>query len=483
MIFRALILLFVIVMGSAPGQAQKPLDPETILLTKMVRSLQEGYQGYQLLGRICTMFAHRMSGSDEGAAAEEYLVRHLATLGVKVERQPFPIQVWERGNSLVQISYQGKKVPLAARSLAFTPLQVESRGEVFDIGTGYREDFIRHAASLKDKVVLVDIYPDIAKPNVMNPHRSDKLRWAQDAQARGVLFVNRYPGELLPTGTVSRIDSLVAIPAFILSRGAGLNLRALVRNNRVVAHLRASARMRQSQASNILVHFPARRPSNETVVIGAHFDTWDLAPGAIDNGIGALALFDIIRVWTELRPLQTRNITFAFWMGEEQGQIGSSHFIKQMIHQGKADSLKFYINVDMVANTNGFDMEGREELSGYLSELGKRIQSLGLDFENKQQNKISLATDTIPFFMQGVPVVQTMGQLPPLAYRAYHTSQDQFFLVQKKHMILSSQVLAILLHDLAVMDQLPAARFSDQQIKAWLRKHQAEELLNYPYGR
>ena len=62
-----------------------------------------------------------------------------------------------------------------------------------------------------------------------------------------------------------------------------------------------------------------RRIPEEVVVVGGHLDSWDLATGATDNGLGSFSILDLARCFAALDIKPTRTIRFVLFMGEEQG--------------------------------------------------------------------------------------------------------------------------------------------------------------------
>jgi Zn-dependent M28 family amino/carboxypeptidase len=52
-------------------------------------------------------------------------------------------------------------------------------------------------------------------------------------------------------------------------------------------------------------------------VVGGHLDSWDLATGAIDNGIGSFSVLDIARCFKKLNLQPDRTVEFVMFMGEE----------------------------------------------------------------------------------------------------------------------------------------------------------------------
>jgi hypothetical protein len=62
---------------------------------------------------------------------------------------------------------------------------------------------------------------------------------------------------------------------------------------------------------------------DEYVMMSAHFDSWDGASGATDNGTGTLVMMEAMRILELAYPNPRRTIMVGHWGGEEQGLIGS----------------------------------------------------------------------------------------------------------------------------------------------------------------
>lgn len=93
---------------------------------------------------------------------------------------------------------------------------------------------------------------------------------------------------------------------------------------------------------------------NEYVIVGAHYDHlgMDLTlvgdsiyNGADDNASGTSAVMQIARAFVESGVQPVRTIIFAFWDGEELGELGSEYFIENCRF---TSSVKGYLNFDMI---------------------------------------------------------------------------------------------------------------------------------------
>jgi hypothetical protein len=69
---------------------------------------------------------------------------------------------------------------------------------------------------------------------------------------------------------------------------------------------------------------------DEYVVCGAHLDSWDLGQGTTDNGTGSCVVLETARVIAKAAQNGTRpkrTIRFILFTGEEEGLVGSRHYV------------------------------------------------------------------------------------------------------------------------------------------------------------
>ena len=95
---------------------------------------------------------------------------------------------------------------------------------------------------------------------------------------------------------------------------------------------------------------PAR--AGEAVVLGAHLDHLGepggvLHPGADDNASGVAALLEIARAFAR-GPRPRRTLVFAFWTGEEEGRLGSDHYVRHP--RWPLGRTAAYLNLDMIGH-------------------------------------------------------------------------------------------------------------------------------------
>jgi hypothetical protein len=81
-------------------------------------------------------------------------------------------------------------------------------------------------------------------------------------------------------------------------------------------------------AYNTIAEIRGRNRPNEYVMLSAHFDSWDGATGATDNGTGTVVMMEAMRILRQVYPNPRRTILVGHWGGEEQGLIGSRAFVE-----------------------------------------------------------------------------------------------------------------------------------------------------------
>ena len=104
------------------------------------------------------------------------------------------------------------------------------------------------------------------------------------------------------------------------------------------------------ESYNIIIEKQGSIP-NQWIIIGAHYDSVEESPGANDNGTGVISTLEIARIINDLNlRIGVRIINFG---AEEQGFIGSSHYVRNTLHP--SDSILLMLNLDQLGGTKGED--------------------------------------------------------------------------------------------------------------------------------
>ena len=95
---------------------------------------------------------------------------------------------------------------------------------------------------------------------------------------------------------------------------------------------------------NTLAEIKGSEKPEEYVMLSAHFDSWDGATGATDNGTGTLVMMEAMRILKKVYPNPKRTILVGHWGSEEQGLNGSRAFVED--HPEVVANLQALFNQD-----------------------------------------------------------------------------------------------------------------------------------------
>ncbi len=109
----------------------------------------------------------------------------------------------------------------------------------------------------------------------------------------------------------------------------GLVYRLVENGSPVKMNIKADSRETGMQPTfNTVAEIKGTEKPNEYVMLSAHFDSWDGATGATDNGTGTLVMMEAMRLLKKYYPNPKRTILVGHWGSEEQGLNGSRAFVE-----------------------------------------------------------------------------------------------------------------------------------------------------------
>lgn len=107
-----------------------------------------------------------------------------------------------------------------------------------------------------------------------------------------------------------------------------------------------------STSKNLIITKTGTVYPNKYVIICGHYDTI-VGPGVSDNGSGTSIILEAARI---LKNIPTEySIKFIHFSGEEQGLVGSSHYVNNVAYQNGSQVLdiKLVLNIDQVGGLLG----------------------------------------------------------------------------------------------------------------------------------
>jgi carboxypeptidase Q len=178
---------------------------------------------------------------------------------------------------------------------------------------------------------------------------------------------------------------------------------------------------------NTIAEIRGRELPNEYVMLSAHFDSWDGASGATDNGTGSTVMLEALRILQEVYPNPRRTILLGLWSGEEQGLNGSRRFAA--MHPNVVGNLQALFNQDngtgRVVNISAQGLVGAgAHLADWLSKIpGEITQHIDLIVPGIPS---SGGTDHASFICASAPAFNLSSISWSYGTHTWHTNRDTF---------------------------------------------------------
>lgn len=183
----------------------------------------------------------------------------------------------------------------------------------------------------------------------------------------------------------------------------------------------------EQPAFNVIGEIRGTELPNEYVVLSAHFDSWDGASGATDNGTGSIMMLEAMRILKAAIPNPKRTIILGLWGGEEQGLIGSGAFASD--HPEVIDGLQTAFNQDNgtwrieYIRMMGFTEAG-SNFGRWFGAIPRQLtQYIELDIPGEPERG---GSDHMSFICRGAPGFRLQSNYPDYRQYTWHTNRDTY---------------------------------------------------------
>jgi Iap family predicted aminopeptidase len=447
-----------------------PLHAQPVQATQdaIVASALADKAGTEFLTHLCDDFGGRLTGTVNNRDAQQRTIAELKALGVDARLEPFTMPGWVRGDDEAEMVAPVHR-KLRAASLSYTQPHERFEAEVVDIHDGREEDLA--GIDAKGKIGL--LAPSTARAS--RQLEETALRHG----LRGVLFIDRVAGGQLLARTGSFNGVPLHLPFYAITQEEGFWMaRLLKRGEKVTVSLLTRSHCEQIETANIVATFPGRTP--DRVVVGAHFDSWDLGQGATDNGIGTAQLYAVARVLQAHAAQNLRTVELVWFNGEEEGLFGS-RFHAAALHGRPVAAM---VNLDMVGFPLSVNALGYDELVPVLKRFDA---SLGTRQLKQGVSSISwFGSDHTSFQLEGIPAITLGGRIEPDVTRYYHDFADTVEKVDPRMIPEVAATTAALVYRLANEPGLGVTRRTPGETAALFRKFDLEKRMTnlglWPFG-
>ena len=428
---------------------------------------------YRNLEEFCDVIGSRWAGSESERLGGEFLKAKLESYGLRnVRLEPVSFGAWTRGHATLEI------IDPVAQSFSCIALPYSPAGdieaELLDTGNGEADDFERLGEAVRGKIVIAAAETDPAGASSKKlAHRTDKLRFAVDAGAVGMIFVNQNPGLLHITGGIA---SPGGGPAAIIAVGTswehGQTILRLARRGGGSARVKISVGgtfTEDNTSFNVVGEIPGSRNPDELVLAGAHYDGHDISLAALDDGAGSMVALEAARVLAALPPEAIgRTIRFVLFCGEEVGLFGSWAYTAD--HADETGQTRFMLNLDGAGQGKGgaetLVISGRPELVPYFEDHSERT-----NYKLKIKDELNAHSDHFPYAIRGIPTASLYSpdDSATMVGRGWgHTEADTFDKATLRGLQMAAMAAARLLLQVASDDDFPGKRTCREELQEQL---------------
>jgi len=159
-----------------------------------------------------------------------------------------------------------------------------------------------------------------------------------------------------------------------------------------------------------------RELPNEVVVIGGHFDSWDVGTGSTDDGSGCVVTWEALRLMKKLNLRPRRTVRVVLWTNEENGGRGGTAYRDQ--HLAELPNHVMMLESDSgVFRPTGFGFSGTEASRTRVRDIATLLAGIQADTVGPSGGGADIG-----------PSVQQAG-IPALSLEA----EGNYFLIHHTH--------------------------------------------------
>ena len=330
------------------------------------------------LAEVTDTFGPRFSGTEPLEAAIDWAVAEMKKDGLEnVRKEPVMVPKWVRGReSLDLIEPVRQPLPMLGLGNSVGTPAAGIEGEVLVVKDF--DELTAKAADAKGRIVLFNAVFTNYGATVLYRRDGPSRAAALGATAMLVRAVGP-PGLRTPhTGGTVYNEAQPKIPAAAISTEDADRFQRLAdRRVRIRMKLSMEAHFEpDAQSYNVVAEWRGRELPDEIVVVGGHFDSWDVGAGASDDAGGCIVTWEALRLMKALGLRPRRTVRVVLFTNEENGLRGGNAYRDQ-----HAAELKNHIALlesdGGVFDPDGFGFTGPDEARAAVTAIASLLKGLG----------------------------------------------------------------------------------------------------------
>jgi carboxypeptidase Q len=379
---RASRFLAVVVLVSASaslsGQSPNWLEAYRAPAAKLIAASQATDFAWQRLAEVTDLYGPRLSGSVGLERAIDWAVETMKKDGLdNVRKERVMVPKWVRGRESLAL-VEPVPQPLVMLGLG-NSVGTPPEGITADVIVLRNfDDLQKRAAEVKGKIVLFNVpftnYGETVQYRTTGPSRAV----AHGAVAMLVRAVGPTGLRTPHTGSTTYAAGVPQIPAAAIpAEDAERFQRLQDRGVRIRVTLTMEAHFEpDAESFNVVGELLGRELPNEYVVMGGHYDSWDVGVGATDDGGGCIVTWEAVRLMKTLGLRPRRTVRVVLWTNEENGLRGGNAYRDQ--HMAELKNHVMMLESDGgVFDPAGFGFTGPDGARRTVTAIASLLSSLG----------------------------------------------------------------------------------------------------------
>jgi carboxypeptidase Q len=439
---------------ASPTPTPTPLPPPTVTIDnyratagRIIGASLVSNHAYTRLAHLTDHIGNRLSGSKSLERAIEWALAEMKRDGLdNVRGEKVMVPHWVRGEESLEMTAPrpmklamlglGNSVATPAEGITAEAVVVRNFAELDALGERVR-----------GKIVVYNV-PFTNYGATVQYRGSGASRAARyGAVAALVRSVTPVSLQSPHTGAMNYDQRQPKIPAAAISIEAAKMLQRFHdRGDRTTLRLKMEAKfLPDAESANVIAELRGSEKPDEVVLIGGHFDSWDVGQGAHDDGGGCIIAWEAVRLLKELGLKPRRTIRVVLYTNEENGLRGGNGY--RDAHRTELAKHIFAIESDSgVFRPEGLGLAATAtpQVRSNLREIAKLLTGIGADGIAGSGG----GADIGPIMREGVPGA-SLDVEGSHYFDIHHTASDTLDKIDARDLQLCVATMAVFAYTIA----------------------------------
>lgn len=439
---------------ASPTPTPAPLPPPTVKVeryraaaARIIGAALTSDHAYARLAHLTDHIGNRLSGSTNLERAIEWAIAEMKRDGLdNVRAEKVMVPHWVRGEESLELLTPvprklqmlglGNSIGTPAEGISAEAIVVRDFAELDRLGE-----------QVRGKIVVYNA-PYVSYGTTVLYRLQGASRAARyGAVAALVRSITPVSLQTPHTGAMGYDPDQPKIPvAAITIEVAELLQRMNDRGEHPTVRLKMEAKfLPDAESANVIAELRGSEKPDEIVLIGGHFDSWDVGQGAHDDGGGCIVAWETIRLLKELGLKPRRTIRVVLYTNEENGTRGGNAY--HDAHRDEVSKHLLAIESDSgVYRPEGFGLAATAppQVRSNLQEIAKLLA--GIAANNIAEN--GGGADIGPLMRDGV-IGMSLDVDGAHYFDIHHTPADTLDKVNPRELALCVATMAVMAYTVA----------------------------------